>query len=444
MLEESLALLKRQYELLAAQAEDDEFLYQLPHFVGFLREHPVFSLLTEECTHEVLQELAWFEEQEALLRARLEGLIVAFAEACPIEDDRDCAPCDRGHADWVVFEHSLSRLLSRLKADRRIEFPHRRTDDDPHSPLHELGMMLQARFSESKAEVPGALHMELGKTRDAVNELALQWRIFVRADGTLALARLTIVVMYSIRIGGAAAHATSLGEYRNLRMREWTISSKALRRQLPGALADDLLDSRIPEDVIALRADAKRAYEEIWRRIGLARSRRTLVDRFIQQCHWYDAESLRTQAVAQPKNAEHLLTAQFAKFLFQAGLNPITKPMIGRLEPDVFDGSSTSTFYVEAKQYKNAQKARATVRDGAAQVWDTLIEMRGTPYEVREAFLLVFRVGGPRYVFPDPIRSEGVTLIPLLVDIAPVQSKGSRAKKPIVLPEEVFLPEKAT
>jgi hypothetical protein len=47
---------------------------------------------------------------------------------------------------------------------------------------------------------------------------------------------------------------------------------------------------------------------------------------------------------------------------------------------------------------------------------------------VREAYLLVFRLGGPLLVFDGFVKNGDRTLSPVLVDIAPNEVKGSRAK----------------
>jgi hypothetical protein len=63
-----------------------------------------------------------------------------------------------------------------------------------------------------------------------------------------------------------------------------------------------------------------------------------------------DCAKSRTPATGQG-GIEDRLTVELARFLFDQGLNPLTKPLIGGLEPDLLDSSVPSAFYVEAKQY---------------------------------------------------------------------------------------------
>lgn len=67
--------------------------------------------------------------------------------------------------------------------------------------------------------------------------------------------------------------------------------------------------------------------------------------------------------------------------------------------------------------------------------------LRGTPYDVHEAFYVVFRRGGPRYVLPPAVRGEGWTAHLLLIDIAPAEKPGSRgATRPYVISAEELRP----
>lgn len=185
-----------------------------------------------------------------------------------------------------------------------------------------------------------------------------------------------------------------------------------------------------------------RAYEGVRAQLGTTRSYRALVDRFRLRAELYEADELRAQADAA--SPEKVLVARLARFLFDQGLNPLTEPLLGRLEPDLLDRTSRWTFYVEAKQYAGSS-GRQTIVRGLRQLWDTLSPLQGYPYRVHEAFYVVFRRGGPRYVLPERLESEGVVVYPVLVDIAPGTESGSRQKKqPIRIDEADLLPTPST
>lgn len=149
---------------------------------------------------------------------------------------------------------------------------------------------------------------------------------------------------------------------------------------------------------------------------------------FKTRCERFDGAALRAAIVNEPRRKpEDILTIALARYLFDQGLNPLFNAEIVKLRPDLFDSTGPFAFYVEAKQYED--KPQKLVTKAAWQVWDTWNELDGQ-YEVPEAFLLVFRRGGPLVVFDSEfVRSGSRTLYPLVVDIAEPASKGSRAKQ---------------
>jgi hypothetical protein len=73
-------------------------------------------------------------------------------------------------------------------------------------------------------------------------------------------------------------------------------------------------------------------------------------------------------------------------------------------------------------------------------MWDTWNELDGQ-HHVREAFLVVFRRGGPLVTFDDFARHGTRTLYPILIDIAEPTTRGSRAAaKPIHISARDLLP----
>jgi hypothetical protein len=132
---------------------------------------------------------------------------------------------------------------------------------------------------------------------------------------------------------------------------------------------------------------------------------------------------------------EDRLTAEFARYLFDQGLSPLAKPMTGGLQPDLLD--PTARFYVEAKQYSDS--ARGDIVRAVAQVLDTVARLRGSQYEVEEAFCVVFRRSGPYYDLPHLLRTETYRLHLVLVDLAPAAEAGRRQReKPAVIAADEF------
>ncbi|HVA18943.1 MAG TPA: hypothetical protein VMU55_02070, partial [Solirubrobacteraceae bacterium] len=200
----------------------------------------------------------------------------------------------------------------------------------------------------------------------------------------------------------------------------------------------------VEEQVEELRAGLARLSLELHRRIGTTRSRRALIARFKQRAEWHDATRLRELAgsARAAGGPEERLTGELARFLFDQGLNPLTKPLVGGLEPDLLDPSVLPAFYVEAKQYTGS--ARATIRKALAQVLDTVGRLQSDSYPVDEAFCVVFRRSGPRYLLPEFVDADGYRVYFTLVDIAPAELSGARQKhRPARITEQELLEQLA-
>jgi len=145
-----------------------------------------------------------------------------------------------------------------------------------------------------------------------------------------------------------------------------------------------------------LMTNARVVYEEVRRRLDLERSVLSLFYRYKQRCEWFEAEELRTLANSNVRadGPEARLTNTLARHLFDQGFTPLTKPMFGNQQPDILGPGNRFSFYVEAKQYEAS--ARGYLVDGIAQTWAFLDQIRGTAYDVREAFYVVYRRHGPR------------------------------------------------
>ena len=174
---------------------------------------------------------------------------------------------------------------------------------------------------------------------------------------------------------------------------------------------------------------------------GLARgrSRAAIVRRYAARCETFDREQLLAKVKRAKGRVEDELTLDFARYLFDIGFNPIVSPEVASLRPDLLDVNLQTAVYVEAKQY--AKPERAKLAKSVAQVFDTWGRLANR-YNVAEAFLLVFRIGGRPLQLPDSVPANGRKLNLQVVDLAPAAETGSRAKKPpLVLTESDLLPE---
>jgi len=187
-----------------------------------------------------------------------------------------------------------------------------------------------------------------------------------------------------------------------------------------------------------MRSDAKRVYDDVRRRLGAERSLLAVFHRYRQRCQWYDTERLRSIANKGPGKPEDRLTETLASYLFDHGFNPLTRPMVGKIQPDLLAPGPRYSFYVEAKQYDKS--ARGYLLKGMWQVWDMLDELRDTAQDVSEAFYVIYRRGGPRYSFAPRVEHGNRVVHILMIDIAATDERGSNAPLTEIFDPEDLLP----
>jgi hypothetical protein len=203
-------------------------------------------------------------------------------------------------------------------------------------------------------------------------------------------------------------------------------------------IVDDLDVTTAYEQV---RTSAELIHEEIQVRIGMGRSRLGLVARCAAKCEHFDAVSLRQLCAQRGGTPEQKLTLHLARYVFDAGLNPILDPTMGGLRPDIVHLGPGEPLYVEAKQYKGRYPRRALMQ-AYSQVWSTWSRVRKL-HPLNEAFIVVFRRAGPLVQLPDVVRHEGLTLFSILADIS--TEAGSRERgRAVVITEADLLPNDAT
>lgn len=203
----------------------------------------------------------------------------------------------------------------------------------------------------------------------------------------------------------------------------------------PDPAPDSKAGTELSREVEKLRRHAKRVHEELRLRVGARASMVALFDRFKHRSEWHDRQRLAEMADRnvpgkKAQRREELLTAELARWLFDNGLNPLSTPVMADLRPDLVDPTQPFNLYVEAKQY--ADGAKPYLIKGFRQVWDTVAGIQTTPYRVREAFFVIFRRGGPRYVFPKTVAGDGWTTHIIVIDIASTAERGSQGASEVV------------
>lgn len=189
-----------------------------------------------------------------------------------------------------------------------------------------------------------------------------------------------------------------------------------------------------PALVMAMRAAANRLGLELRGRLGTTRSRLAVIERFKSRCEWHDRDRLYKLAEEATEKQESVLRDELALYLFDQGLNPITEAALGaHSRADIFEGAATSSFYLEAKQYSDGASLPAALRGAFRQALDTAANLAGSGYEAEEAFIVIYRRGGPRAILPtEPIEFDGLRWYFRLINIAPASEDASQNKHPPV------------
>lgn len=187
---------------------------------------------------------------------------------------------------------------------------------------------------------------------------------------------------------------------------------------------------------------AEQVFQGLLLKIGSRRSLRTVLARYKTRCQTHDRKRMQALAL-DPEVTEPELTAQLALWLFDQGFNPLTEVPIAGIRPDILDASKdpSSSLYVEAKQYKRGDPLVSRVKRAMYQIYSSVGRLRGDHIDVSEAFLVIFRRGGPVVRTPPEVRSGELVVFIELIDIAPEAESGSRATdQPVTISVDDLLP----
>lgn len=426
-MDEALSLLDRQIAALSSQAGTVDFLVSIEPALRALEAEPRLAVHLEDLREETLNRVVVFEQVDAELVPTLVDLRRRLTRCDPASDDSRMEHPEPASLD-PAWEASLARFDAVAVSDQG---PLSYKGDGARA--EQLLNILQAKAAVIDPDRWAPARLEAWRVDfHNVQERwahATRWlKLSMRVSAGLALLRLDEVP----RALNPEPALRVVGESRETRVdrifrRMFTVEQELFNAVHLGRLdrADqDFVDKHVAE----LRAGLTRLHTELHRRVGMTRSRQAMITRFKQRAEWYDAGRLLAVAGDEtlPGGPEDRLTQELALFLFDQGLNPITKPLIAGLEPDLLDPLLLPPFYVEAKQYSRAD--RRSLVSSVAQILDTVGRLKTDAYPISEAFCVVFRRDGPRYLLPDWVQAEGYRVYFTLIDIAPAEVSGRRQR----------------
>jgi hypothetical protein len=475
-------LLDRQVDFLLRQTDSAAFLIQVEPFLWALRTEPRLAAYLDDLLEDVVHVIAAMEEVDGELTSELVQLRRELVELRPEADDSSAEPPAEADAPAAKLQARLSYkgTLAYFDEWSRSEPEPFNADGDgglaktllgilrtkDTAYLHEVDSAATAKEPEPEGNPGDVFTAGPPPLEDAQNpprEDPLDaWRrrlrnVQRRYDYAVRLLRLRTRTSAGLALFNLEAVPDELNPPARILdeddddalsaandLMRWRSSESYSLFKLAWQERVDAADLRVIDKRVAdLRDAVERLREDLHRRIGATRSRLALVNRFKLRCEWHDRE--RMLAVADdgrlPGGPEDRLTGEFARYLFDAGLSPLTKPLAVGLQPDLLD--PLASFYVEAKQYA-ASSAKREIVNSVAQVLDTVGRLRGSPYAVDEAFCVVFRREGPYYELPPVLQTETYRLHLVLVDLAPTTEAGRRQRdKPVQIPADEFFAARA-
>ncbi len=182
------------------------------------------------------------------------------------------------------------------------------------------------------------------------------------------------------------------------------------------------------------RNNARISYEGLRESISRLGAHEQIVNRYKIRCMWYDPSEVHNLGLQS--DGEVALTRHLALYLYDQGLPVVSRLRVGIHEPDVAE-LGQGAILIEVKKY-HAQERPSRVREklirGLAQLHAYLNAFEAHT-EIREAYYVVYRLGGPLVEMPRYVRTPRFNICTVLIDMGEAHESGSRQSRPVVITE---------
>jgi hypothetical protein len=409
------------------QTDPQRFLLQVEAFLRALQTQPQLAAYLDDILQEVADIVGVMEEEDARLASEVIVLRRELVELRPEADDSRAEappePGPEGGAGDPAHYHPTLAFFDQFAQVPGSPFNADGEGGRANTLLSILQRKDAAYLLEASPGVPehDALQpwrRRLWSVQRRYDHALRTMRLRLETSAGLALLKLDAIpealnpTVRPLGGNGDRPGATS-DEIRAVKPEDRSLFKAVWREQLDAA-DHGIIHRRVAD----LRDSVERLREDLHRRIGTTRSRLALVDRFKLRCEWHDRERLAALADegGPPGEADERLTAELARYLFDAGLSPLTKQMAdGGQAGALLDPGAG--FYVEATQY-GTRSSRRVVVTSIARVLETVERIRSGPYLVDEAVCAIFRRGGRHYDLPTVVQREAYRLHLVVIDLA--------------------------
>lgn len=434
-------MLDRQRVFVCSQ-ENERCVLRVHGWLDFLGREPQLQGIARDLVLQAHERCRELKEADHQLRQDLQGLWETYGSMLQEVVAGGLA------AEEVDFLGTLDGFSERVRERPSEILPRWQIYDEDQTRTGALISTLSGwcktaigKLEHGRAPIPpGLLALDQGTVALAseVQHWKRRLRLLVENEAGVALWRLQLTARDSIPAPTKSEGGDMRIEVTLEMVRAHAIAEFASEVHSRGSTQKRLLErDQVTEVAEHIASDVALVTHALQLEIIKGRSRGSLVRRYAARCEAYEASELRELSASDRRRAERHLTRDFARYLFDQGLTPVMDPTIAGLRPDVVGEVGDTLFYVEAKQYSGSNP-RSQIVSAYRQVWSTwgrLVNVAAVP----EAFLLVFRLSGPRVELPRVLKFEGRRLWSTLVDISEVA--GSREKEnPIHLDESDLLP----
>lgn len=403
------------------------------------------SLLATDNTEDLLFEVRPFLavlEQDAQLRAALTDLA---SEADDLgrqlrDDVRDGANVRTLEEIWGRIRDAANQGRARDYAQRNAEFQRLTASDD--APVV-VALHLGSAVGDSSrmgrlAEIVASFAEVLGDAdRAALDGVAARCR-HRRLEVIRATHAHSAVSLLRLRLIAALTEGETLAEAASSPRRPEERPALVVRADAHGSHWQGLADRVLLGDGVAdlddaagldrtIRRSCRRVAADLRVRVGSTATRLALIERYKARCEWHDRERLLALANAATGKSEAALRDDLARYLFDAGLDPLSEVRLGVVRADLLADAPGASFLLEAKQYSDRAGIASALRQAFRQALDTAARLSGGGFAIQEAFVVLFRRGGPRALLPrEAIFADGVRWHLQVIDLAGAEVTASR------------------
>jgi hypothetical protein len=432
----TIDLLDRKFQFLM-ESQTETFLFDLRLFVNYLREDEIISYILTKLDRELEEACLIYIDKLKVEKIEVVKLKNELLKIHPELLETSRLIREKGE-DWhqKAKSYEWELFYSLIQLDEQLvnyEEVNGKYDLTPSGQMMDFlnRICRDWKYINRKWKSNPKIHQKLSDLSSRHNHELREWRIFCKIAPANAFARLK-----------ATADGVNLSPnwFRNRETKEKSglnisafFNIQWTARNLPEVfnLGEDCEVYRNIRDNI--ETAVKRVYEAIREEIGTNLLHFQLINRYKVRSQIYNKAELR-KIVEDKNNAgkfEDVLTLDLARFLFDSGLSTYYRVHAGSHEYDLIDLETNiaNPLFVEAKAYTD-NKAKQTLIKGIYQLHSYLCGVEAKKL-IDEAYYVVFRVGGPIYVFPKKVQIGKFSIYPILIDLGESKDSGRKQPEPI-------------